>query len=252
MIGYIFVLVATLGLPVAAMLYMTKRIRTAQPVLLGASTFIIFQILLRSPLLLVLLPKSTDYVLFQVTQPILYVFFLSLTAGIFEEIGRYVMMKRFMKDAPVADAVAFGIGHGGIEAILLVGINLIVMGASGAVAIGPTSGAFFAAGFERISALVFHVCLSVMIWRSLKEHRPLLLPVAILIHTLLNVLAGYLSFQKVSFIIIEIAIALGTILFLIYTVTNLQKNYKSDGKSDSAKRSKGDDHGTKKHQTDSF
>ena len=237
MAGYIFALMAALALPVAAMIYMTIRLKTAQPVLLGASTFIVFQILLRSPLLLVLLPRSTDYVLFQITHPIQYMIFLSSTAGLFEEVGRYVMMKRFMKDEPVSHALAFGIGHGGIEAILIVGINLIVMGSSGAVSLGPASGALFAAGFERISAMVFHVCLSVMIWRSLKEHRPVLLPVAIFIHTLLNVMAGYLSFQKVSFSIIELAIALGTSLFLIYTIINLRKN--NNRENNSIQRSNG-------------
>lgn len=223
--GYIFALIAALGLPLFGMILMTRRIKTVRPVLLGAATFVVFQGFLRIPLLQLVLPLSTEYLLFQVTQPMLFMIFLSLSAGIFEEVGRYLMMKLFMKEAPLSHGIAFGIGHGGIEAILIVGINLIGVAVSGAVAIGPATGGLFAAGgFERISAMVFHVCLSVMVWRSLSEKRLTLLPLAILFHTLFNVLAGYLSILGVTVVLIETALALVATLFLIYTVAIIRKN----------------------------
>lgn len=229
MAGYIFALAAALVLPVAAAVIMSRRVGTARPVLLGALTFFVFQGLLRIPLLQVVLPLWDRYVLFQFTRPVAFLVFLSLSAGIFEEVGRYLVMKRFMPKAPVSHGLAFGIGHGGIEAVLLVGINLLALALTQAVPIGPLSGQFFAAGLERITAMTFHVCLSVLVWRSLAEERPVLLPWAILLHTLLNVLAGYLSYLKVSTALIEGSLALGTLFFLIYTVRFLQRNNKTDG-----------------------
>lgn len=233
MTGYIFALLAAVVLPIAAMIYSSRRIKTWQPVLLGAMTFIVFQVVLRIPLLQVILPRSTDYTLFQFTQPVLFMIFLSFSAGLFEEGGRYLMMRRFMKGAPVSHGIAFGIGHGGIEAILLVGINLIAAAVTNAVGIGPaTSGLFAAGGFERISAMVFHVCLSVMIWLSLTQQRPALLPLAILLHTLFNVLAGYLSILGVSVFRIEAALAFVVILLLIYTILTIRQNQPFDSSKD--------------------
>jgi len=55
----------------------------------------------------------------------IWIIFLSFTAGLFEEFGRYVgyrwMMNRDPKTWKIG--VLYGLGHGGIESIILVGVN---------------------------------------------------------------------------------------------------------------------------------
>lgn len=235
MSGYMFLLVVVLILPLVAAIFMGLHLKTFWPVLLGAATFLVFQGLLRIPLLQWVLPKSVDYVLFQFTHPILYLLFLSVTAGIFEEVGRYVVMKRFMTDAPIAHAIGFGIGHGGIEAILLVGLNLIITSVTGALMISDQGSQFYVAGFERLFAMVFHICLSVMVWRSLREKKPSYLFLAILLHTLLNALALYLLIRQVSVLVIEGAIALFTLALLICTIRFFHRTQNQGGTKYAAK-----------------
>ena len=58
--------------------------------------------------------------------------FLGITAGVFEECGRYMGFKLTLKKhRRFGDGVAFALGHGGIEALLIAGIsslyNLIIL-----------------------------------------------------------------------------------------------------------------------------
>lgn len=229
MAGYVFALGVALVLPVLVSLVLVRRYRALQPVLLGAACFILFQVLLRIPLLQFVLPRSNEYLLFQFTQPRLFLWFLSLTAGLFEETGRYVLMRRFMKDAPLSHAIAFGVGHGGMEAMLLVGLNLAVGGYLGQLPF-QSSLPFVLAGAERILAMALHVCLSILVWRSLKENKPLLLALAILAHTLFNALGAELAWRNVDAVLIEGALALATVGIVIYTLFTL-KTIRTDQRS---------------------
>lgn len=223
MAGFLLAVTLALVLPLAAGFLAARRLGTWRPVLLGAATFLVFQMLTRIPILQLVLPQFVDYTLFQFTQPLLYLLFLALTAGLFEEIGRRLVMGWWLKDAPVAHAVAFGIGHGGIEAILLVGINLLAIALTGAVPIAGNDLMFLPAGAERVIAMVFHICLSVMVWRSLKRGRGWLV-LAIGLHTLFNLLAGILALNQVPVFYIELALALVTLLLLIFTVWSLRRD----------------------------
>ena len=50
----------------------------------------------------------------------------SFTAGLFEETGRLVVMLLLLKAFHrLADGLAFGLGHGGLEAMLLVGLTYV-------------------------------------------------------------------------------------------------------------------------------
>ena len=59
-------------------------------------------------------------------QPIIYSLYGGLMAGIFEETGRYFSFKWFLKkENRIQDGVSYGIGHGGIEAMLIVGTTYL-------------------------------------------------------------------------------------------------------------------------------
>src|SRR5699024_5551368 len=57
-----------------------------------------------------------------------YVPYAVLTAGVFEEAGRYIMMILVLKNyREWRDGLAFGIGHGGMESILILGLSNLTM-----------------------------------------------------------------------------------------------------------------------------
>ena len=95
----------------------------------GALVFLVFQLLTRLPLLAVL--NSTVLASLLRTSIVFTWFWLvveALTAGIFEEVGRYVGYRLFMGREPKtwAKAVMYGIGHEGLESIVLVGGQIIL------------------------------------------------------------------------------------------------------------------------------
>jgi len=164
-IAYIFALFISIGLPILVSIIFIIRSRIYfKPILLGVLTFLIFQIFTRVYLIQEILPSQVWYIVFTYQYPILYVFLLSLTAGLFEECGRAIMMKYFMKKANINQAIAFGIGHGGIEAILLVGIALLM---TNPIFIDTQS--LFMSGLERLSAMILHIGFSVLVYQAIYQ-----------------------------------------------------------------------------------
>lgn len=159
--------------------------------LLGAAGFFVLQILIRMPLLSLL----SNTPLFQphtTGQAILYMLFLAFTAGLFEVAGRYAVAKILSKKLTFERAFAAGLGHGGIEAIVIVGLTYInnlvyiimintgsfdsmieqtaALGVSTdslenvrAVLVSSTPFMYYCAGYERILTMVFHVALSLLV-----------------------------------------------------------------------------------------
>ncbi len=166
--------------------------------LLGAAGFFVPQILIRLPILSVL-SLSQGFVAFAEGHYVLYCLALAFTAGLFEVAGRYAVAKIMAKNLSFEKSVAAGLGHGGIEAMLIVGItyifNLIyvwminsgifrmVSGINGWVAIPPEDMAvyqesmlavqeiltgsgpviYYLAGYERILTMIFHVAMSLLV-----------------------------------------------------------------------------------------
>ena len=135
---------------------------------------------------------------------------LSLTAGIFEETARWLMLQRFATAARGwGNAVMFGAGHGGIEAILLVGgstiwgIVLLQLGDSlmaqtqsvqERVAIGAQLDALYAlqwgdsvlAIWERAAAVTFHIGAAVLVMQTVLTGRRIWWVIAVAGHVLFN------------------------------------------------------------------
>jgi uncharacterized membrane protein YhfC len=143
---------------------------------------------------------------------------LGLFAGIFEETARYILFKYIMKNSrDWKDSIAIGIGHGGIEAILLgiisitTLVQMIAMKDTTALsAFGLTANqleivktqvaAYWAQsavtplfGFiERISAMSLHIGLSVLVMYSIVCGQRKWFWFALLYHALVDALAVYL------------------------------------------------------------
>ena len=102
----------------------------------GALIFFVFQLISRAPLVQVIQGAIAPQL--RASSTLLYTWFiiLALTAGLFEEVGRYVGYRWLMRreEKTWNKAVMYGLGHGGLESMLLVGglailtlINLIVL-----------------------------------------------------------------------------------------------------------------------------
>ena len=112
-----------IGMPVGLAIYLTRRWKIGGRIWwVGAATFSLSQIghipfnLVVSKLL-----NQTDMVAWNPTAQLLFnAIFLGLSAGVFEEGARFLILRFWLKDARSwRKGVLFGAGHGGAEAIIL-------------------------------------------------------------------------------------------------------------------------------------
>ncbi len=91
---------------------------------LGALGFFVTQVVIRLPILQAL-SLSEGFVSFANNHYVLYVLILAFTAALFELVGRYVVAKLMSKQLTYRRSVAAGLGHGGIEAMVLIGMTYV-------------------------------------------------------------------------------------------------------------------------------
>ena len=110
------------GIPTAGTFFLAHRKKGIWKAFFsGALAFIVSQLLIRIPILQLLVPRYAWYGALQL-YPWLYGLFLGLTAGLAEETARLAAIRLFLKEQTGKEyGLAFGLGHGGIEAMLLVG-----------------------------------------------------------------------------------------------------------------------------------
>lgn len=211
-IAYGFTLLVSLLLPLFISIYLIIRSKLYfKPIIVGVLTFLIFQVFTRIYILQVILPTQVWYILFTYEYPIVYAFLLSLTAGLFEEIGRYIMMKYILRKMDIKKALAFGLGHGGIEAILFVGIALVLT--------NPMlidSQQLLMSGLERFSAIIFHLGFSVLVYQMIFKSKKFNLLYAISLHTLVNFVSVVLMMNGVNMWIIEGVLFFFVIIMIIF------------------------------------
>jgi uncharacterized membrane protein YhfC len=116
-----------------------------------------------------------------------------LSAGIFEEVGRFIGIKFFLKRGlNWENGVVFGLGHGGIEAFLLVGLNYskvilnVITGQAIKSIVNVPSYLFLFGGIERILAITLHIGMTMLVLYSIKYKKRRYLFYAILFHTLID------------------------------------------------------------------
>lgn len=237
--GMVFSLLVALGVPIALCILIRKRLRAdVVPFFLGAGVFFLFAMLLEQLLhVVVLLRPGTVSEALQ-NNIWLYALYGGLAAGVFEETGRFLCMKFLMKkNLTRENAVMYGAGHGGFEAVLLLGIasinNLVnsLLLNSGAFAaalsedvnleqameaVSPLatlpSWQFFLGGAERLMAMALQIALSLLVFQAVRERRSrYLYPAAILLHTAVNMVVVVLA-NYGSLVLAEAAALAGTVL----------------------------------------
>lgn len=209
-------------------------------IMAGALTFIIFQLVLRIPLLQLLTLRYPNLV----PEPqdtaalLLYAFFLSLTAALFEEGGRWLVFKFLLKKQPSwQNAVGFGLGHGGSEAILLVGVNYIfhllflvlikldlnpfggtmfyLLENSKAQLLQTPAYMFLLAGIERMFVIPAHIAFSILVVLSLAKSDYKYFLLALAGHFLLN-LPTALTVFPYGIVVLYVYLATAFVLALLW------------------------------------
>lgn len=199
------------AIPIGGFVHLNKTgHRKWLPFVIGVMTFVVSQVLIRIPLLqiMTMLPQLQAYFS---ANALLYILLLSLSAGLFEEGARYIGLSFLRDHRSLNDAILLGLGHGGVEAILLVGIPALSQGLS----VYNAS----LAGMERVFAILAHICFSIIIAYGIQHHNGLIYTgIAILAHTLFNLIPTVLfSMLTIPSIIGEIIIGLLTLLIVSIT-----------------------------------
>ena len=218
----VLTLFISLILPILVLILFAVRNRRQGIVsawLLGATGFFVTQMLIRLPILTVLQSQSW-FLSFAQHHIFGYAFSLAFTAGLFELAGRFAVAKLMHKKLTYHRSLAAGLGHGSIEAMLLIGMtyvnNLIyivlintgtfdtILAQTAAMGVdvsqlelirtqlvGMAPAMFLLAGVERILAMTAHVAMSMLVCYGVAHKKPLSCAlVCLLIHTFIDLTAG--------------------------------------------------------------
>ncbi len=205
------------------------KIKSKQPIsvfICGAVIFFVFAGLLESGLLGVLTAFVKPFAKLMEDSTPAYVAIGALAAGLFEETGRWLAFKKFLKKHTDRDAsIAYGIGHGGFEAMFVLVLSsasmlmytvMINSGQFGTLVdqiaatnpdqvetikaipdqIAAMSMTSVIPGLvERISAMMIHISLSMIVFCGARiKGKGYMYPLAILLHALIDVPAA--MYQK--------------------------------------------------------
>lgn len=236
---------ALIGIAIPVVLYVIFRKKGANhlPFWTGAVTFVLFAFVLErlAYSFVMKMPVWTTIT----SNLVLYGVVAGLFAGVFEETGRFIAFKTVLRKKRNQDynGLMYGAGHGGIEAVILLSstmvINIVFSLQFNAGISSPLGGADAAQGlintpfwtmlvgaFERMIAVTTHISLSVLVWFAAKNGKRFwLFPLAILLHMLVDAVAVILSGLGMSAGIIEGAIFVMAILFVLLAVAVWKKNH---------------------------
>lgn len=213
-------------LPLAlALLWTFLKKERFTTVLVGAATFLVFVLLLEKPIQSLVLSQNLSLGRFLHERPALFALVTALFAGVFEETGRLVAFSTLLKNRKNREtAISHGIGHGGMEVMLILGATyatylvyafMINSGTFGAIVDQVAKqapeqvetlrklGSLLAnitladvgmALLERVSAVLFHIGASMLVFYACKDKKKLwLYPLAILLHTAMDSIAALVS-----------------------------------------------------------
>ena len=225
-ISSLFTFIAAFLLPVGAAVWLAlKKKGYLKPVLLGVFTFTFFQGI-RLTLNALVIDPLPSVALISITKPLLYYTFFGATAALFEEGGRFIVMHLFMKDRHrLKDGISFGIGHGGIEAILFAGLSALIILITNNPVASPSD--LFAGGIERIFVMIIQIAFSVMVLKAVTLKKPLWLLLAFVLHTVLD--AGLvMTVYGASVFLVELYVGIFALIMLAFLIVQYTKTKKED------------------------
>lgn len=221
-IAMIFSAIIALMFPLILGFFLRRKYKyVSMAFVVGGLSFFVLQVLIRIPLL------QSSFVIDTLSKlpTVIYYIILAFTAGLFETVGRVLSIKYLLKnDRDFNTGLAHGIGHGGIEAIVLVTltyINYLVyafMINNGSfqdlinanvgttqeqlimvrdILIDTKSYIFIIAGIERVLAIILHIGLSVLVMYGIcsknKKYFLIVLGIHFLVDFVVVMLVHYLD-----------------------------------------------------------
>ena len=209
-------LVLGFAVPVLLAWWLIKKYNAKlSTILIGGATFIVFALVLEALVHQIVL-KGPHGATIQ-GNTLYYALYGGLMAGLFEETGRFLSMKYLMKKEPTTTlpGIAYGVGHGGAEMMILFGLGMLsnltmaVMINAGQteniLATAPAdaqeqlratldqlkdlgAGTLLLGFWERITALILQLSLSVLVWAAVRKGGKWLwlFPAAILLHAAID------------------------------------------------------------------
>jgi uncharacterized membrane protein YhfC len=210
-----------IAMPIVLAVYLTHKLKTEWRLFgVGVVTFVTSQVL-HLPFNIWILNPWIEKLGLSITQsgvPLLIVgVFYGLSAGLFEEITRYIGYRVSIKDErDWKSALMYGTGHGGIEAIIIGILSLLtllrlvsIQGADLSTIVEAEYlelarsqvEAYWAApwhlillgALERVIAICFHLSATVLVLQSFRRKNILWLVLAIGWHTVLDAVAVFAS-----------------------------------------------------------
>lgn len=253
--GGMIIIMAVVGLgllfiPIGTYWWLKKRYHLiSKPVWVGVVVFVIAVLVLERILHAVVLHPSTEGTIALASRyPFWYVIYGALAAGTFEETGRFLAFRYLKKRVSgIQTALAYGIGHGGVEMILVGAmgmVNYIVI----SVAINTKDSAILSklpneaiqslmnhAGsttanifFERLGAFAIQIFLSIIVWAAVNYvQKSWLYPLAIGLHAIVDVpsamfQAGLISNELIVNVLLWLCVLLLG-LFVYFYIGRLEK-----------------------------
>ena len=236
---------ALIGIAIPVVLYIIFRKKGANhlPFWTGAVTFVLFALVLEQ-LVYAFLMKTGFWMTVSSNIWLLGIFG-GFMAGLFEETGRFIAMKTVLRKKRANDynGLMYGAGHGGIEAVILLSVSMIinlifslqsnagipsVFGTASAALqlVAMPSWMFLVGAVERMSAVALHVSLSVLVWFAAKNNKRFwLFPLAILLHLVVDMAAVVLNGLGLNVWILEGVVLVLAALLIVLAVVVWKKNH---------------------------
>ena len=230
-------------LPIGLLIYF-RKVKQADllPFFVGAAVMILFAFVLESSVHQIVLSSPQGAVIRN--NVFLYGIYGGFMAALFEETGRLLAFRYILKKDKDANALMYGAGHGGIEAVIILGISMInnlaysITLNSGAkdalIASVPAETApqleqvfsqlintppwqFLLGSVERVFAVVFHLAASVLVWIAVKRGGKKMFAAAFLIHFLIDCVTAITAGLGVPTRLVEILIGIMTAAAVLFT-----------------------------------
>ena len=224
-ISFSIALLIDVAFPIVVMIWFKRRYGSTWRLwLCGVLIFVLFQLITRVPLMMYLGIIVGPIIAESTILAVGWLGVASVTAGLVEEIGRWLgyryLFPRVRAEHNWVNGVMFGLGHGGVESIVLVGgivlSNLLsyvfisgldpsqmnaLLSPDQAEAMLTALEQFQAmspwmpllGGLERILTLPVQVCLSLLVLQGFVRRERRWLWIAILAHTVVNFVAALVA-----------------------------------------------------------
>lgn len=218
-------LVISVLIPIIALVYFRKKYRISFKIVgVGIVFFLGFSQILEKTLHVFVLGNPAATELFK--NPFIYAIYGGLTAGIFEELARFIafffLLKKYQE---YKDGLAYGIGHGGIESLLIgatVGVQSLVFAFSinngtfskmiekapqlSAVqdALVHTPPYFYLFGaVERLVAFIMQIALTMLVLYAVKHKKYIFIGLAVFLHAFIDFFAVLYQRGQIHLFVIE-------------------------------------------------